>query len=430
MKEKTRVLVISYLPWRNDVNVGNTLSNLFSGMQDDFEFASIYFKGGRPSNSIASRYFYIPEKELLRSIVNRKPVGYVVEGNSAAREQPSSLYNRARTMRWESMLLAQDCIGILGKWKSSALDEFIRNYRPHMVFGPLGRVPAANILMCHIHRAYHIPLVTYAWDDHYSLHKTSLSPFFWAKTFLERKYIRRCAAESSFLYAITQEMCDEYSGYFHKECRLLFKSYPFNHAPAVPSGIHRPVKLVYMGNIALGRWQVLAQLARSIQEINRNGKKALLQIYTMSPKSDRIQKALNLEGCSQLMDPVPNDRLLSTMEGADILVHTEPVTRKGREFFRLSFSTKLTDYMYAGRCILACGGRTASISYLERNDAAIIVPEGEDFVPVLQNLLSQPDTILEYGKKAWDCGVRNHQRDCIRDMLCNDFNTIAQEVSL
>lgn len=36
-EEKIRVLVVSYLPWRNDVSVGNTLSNIFDGMQDKIE---------------------------------------------------------------------------------------------------------------------------------------------------------------------------------------------------------------------------------------------------------------------------------------------------------------------------------------------------------------------------------------------------------
>jgi len=40
-EEKIRVLVVSYLPWRNDVSVGNTLSNIFDGMQDKIELNKI-----------------------------------------------------------------------------------------------------------------------------------------------------------------------------------------------------------------------------------------------------------------------------------------------------------------------------------------------------------------------------------------------------
>ena len=43
-EEKIRVLVVSYLPWRNDVSVGNTLSNIFDGMQDKVEFLTSILK--------------------------------------------------------------------------------------------------------------------------------------------------------------------------------------------------------------------------------------------------------------------------------------------------------------------------------------------------------------------------------------------------
>ena len=36
---RLKVLVVSYLPWRNDVSVGNTLSNLFNGLQDRIEYS-------------------------------------------------------------------------------------------------------------------------------------------------------------------------------------------------------------------------------------------------------------------------------------------------------------------------------------------------------------------------------------------------------
>lgn len=64
--EKIRVLVISYLPWRNDVSTGNTLTNLFEGLQKKMEFANIYFKGGKPQNNVAEFHFYISEKQLAK----------------------------------------------------------------------------------------------------------------------------------------------------------------------------------------------------------------------------------------------------------------------------------------------------------------------------------------------------------------------------
>lgn len=427
MGEKLRILVVSYLPWRDDVSVGNTLTNLFDGMQGEVEFASIYFKGGRPDNHVASRHFYISEKELAKSMLTRKPVGCAVECEAPGeRRAGSAVYDKARQLRWESLLLAQDAIGLLGCWHSAALDEFIRDFRPQLVFGPLGRVPAANVMMRYIHERFEVPVIAYAWDDHYSLKKHSWSPFFWAKTLLERRYIRKCAQVSDFLYTITEEMRQEYRGYFGKECRLLSKAHDFSKTPDFRQEIGAPVRLVYMGNIGAGRWQVLARLAQALQRLNADGAKAVLNVYTMSPKSERMLRALNIEGTSRLMDPVPTEQVLATMGAADILVHVEPTTRRDLDFFRLSFSTKIVDYLYNARCILAVGGRTAAMAYLERNDAAVVVKDEEALEAELARLIGSPQIIWEYGRKAWECGKRNHQKSTLQRQLYADFLAAAE----
>lgn len=423
--DRIRVLVVTYLPWRNDVSVGNTLSNLFGGLQDRIQFANIYFKGGKPQNEVAESHFYIPESQLAKSIITRKPVGGAVqaekESGQSEKNKESGMYNKARQMRWESMLLAQDLIGLCGNWKSKELNDFIARFRPDIVFGPLGRVPAANVLMKYIHEQFHIPVVAYAWDDHYSLKKKSFSPFFWIKTFLERRYIRQCAAVSSYLYTITAPMKEEYQQYFNKDCRILYKGYEFSGEYMAKNGEEGPVRIVYMGNIGAGRWRVIAKFAQEVAELNREKKRAELLIYTMSPKSEKIEKALEIDGSSRLMKPVSSSEVLPTMRGADILLHVEPTNEKDRLFFRLSFSTKIVDYLYCGRCIFALGGRTAAMEYLLENDAAVVELREDQIRKRLAELLEDPERMRMYGQKAWECGVRNHQRGMIQNRIYHDF---------
>ncbi len=427
--EKIRVLVVSYLPWRDDTNVGNTLSNLFSGMQDDVEFASIYFKGGKPQNSIASSCFYIPEKQLAKSIITRKPVGSLIDSgraNESEENNDNNLYNKARQMRWESMLLAQDCIGLFGVWKSPELDRFIEEFKPDVVFGPLGRVPVSNLLMRYIHDKFGVPVIAYAWDDHYSLKKSSLSLFFWIKTFLERKYIRRCAEGSEYLYTITEPMRQEYEGYFNKECRILYKCYEFKGYAPVKEKVDNPVKIIYMGNIGSNRWKVIGKVAGALERVNAKEKKAELFVYTMSPISEKMKKAIEIDGVSSIMKPVSNDKILETMQSADILLHVEPTNKKDRQFFRLSFSTKIVDYLYNARCIFAIGGDTAAMDYLKRYDAAVVELDEDKIYERLNELISDKAAIVDYGRKAWICGERNHQKASIQNELLSSFRRAAK----
>lgn len=427
MKRKLRVLVVSYLPWRNDISVGNTLSNIFQGMEDRLEIASIYFRDDVPNNHIVSRYFHISEKLLVKHIINRKNTGEeVAVANNGKMHKFSNKYNQARRMRWEIMLLAQDMIGVLGKWKSEALEYFIKDFNPDIVFGPLGRVPVTNSLMSYVSKKFSIPLVTYPWDDHYSLKKVSYSPFFWVKTFVERHFIKKCAKQSTYMYAITKSMQKEYEGYFNKKIKLLYKGYNFNDPP-VKRTLNSPIKIVYMGNIGSGRWKIIANISTLINKINKStGRIFELYIYTLSPISTKIRKCLD-NGDSHLMKPVPSSEILNTMNASDILLHVEPTQRTERSFFRLSFSTKLVDYFYNGRCILAVGGETASMDYLRENDAAIVETDSTNLLRKLTEIANNPNVILEYSKKSWDCGCRNHQIGEIQKRVYDDFCAIINK---
>lgn len=425
MVRKLKILVVTYLPWSNDISVGNTLSNIFRGMEEKLEFANIYFREDIPNNDIVSRFFNISEKQLAKNIFRRKSTGKEVFPKKTEKKNFSSRYNKARSMRWDSMLLAQDLIGILGNWKSKALDEFVDSFQPDLVFGPLGRMPASNNLMIYISKKFDTPLVTYPWDDHYSLKKVAFSPFFWIKTFVERHAIKKCAKQCKYLYGITKTMCEEYAEYFHKDFKELYKGYVFDKMPDIKKATI-PLKFIYMGNLGSGRWQVLGKMAEAINKINKEGKKAEMFVYSMSPKTDAMTRALN-QGDSHLMLPVDNKEVLPTMRSADVLVHVEPTSLKDRLFFRLSFSTKLVDYFFNARCIFATGGETGSIKYLRDNDAAIVETDVHRIKEQIERLIHQPSLVEVYAKKAWKCGLDHHQIKSIQNGIYADFCNVIKK---
>lgn len=216
-------------------------------------------------------------------------------------------------------------------------------------------------------------------------------------------------------------MKEEYSQYFNKKCKVLYKAYDFSGEPEIKSNVEYPISIIYMGNVGAGRWKELGKVAQSVKAINKNEKKCFLKIYTMSPCTDEMEKALNIENASALLEPVSTADVLKTMQGADILLHVEPTGKRERNFFRLSFSTKIVDYLYNARCIVAVGGNTAAMSYLERNNAAVVIENESKIQEELEKLIDDPKKIEEYAHKGWECGKRNHQKKAIQDMIYSDF---------
>lgn len=51
------------------------LSNLFGGLQGDFEFAQIYCKSSLPNTSICKKFFQLSEADLVPSILGKCKMG-------------------------------------------------------------------------------------------------------------------------------------------------------------------------------------------------------------------------------------------------------------------------------------------------------------------------------------------------------------------
>jgi hypothetical protein len=429
--KKLKVLLVTSMPWREDNNIGNSYSNIFGDLEN-VEFAHIYCRAGIPQNKIVKKYFQITEGALIKNLLNpKKPTGkevFIREKDSDNKESNSSVYDKIRILRWEVFFLARDIIWQLGRWRTKELDEFVEDFNPDIIFGTLTYMPNINKLMVYLKEKLKKPMIIYSWDDVYSLNQSSLSPIFWFRKFIQRKHIRSCVKRCEFLYTITEQMQKEYAQYFNKECKMLYKGYDFVAPTISKEKITLPLKLIFMGNIGAGRWQTLSKLASTIHKLNTNNQRqvAVLDIYTLSPKSKDMIDKLSIEGTSNLRDIVATSVVMAVQQSADILVHVEPTTKSERLFYRLSFSTKIVDYFYNSRCILGIGGNTATLDYLKDQDAGIVVYDLNTLDKVLLNLVENPEIINQYASKAWDCGQRNHQRSELKKMLLDDFAKVSK----
>lgn len=417
-----KMLVATNLPWRTDVSVGNTLSNLLDGLEDELQITQVFFREGTPSNAFADRCFKIPERELAKSIVTRRPVGseILLKGSSAEGSPDEALslaYNRARQLRWDSLLLAQDLIGALGVWRSEELYRFVESFEPDLLFGALGRVPVVNDLLSDLSDRYSLPLFVYAWDDHYTVDRSRKSPFYRARVALEREGISRCAKRAQLIYSITPELGQLYEQAFSKEYRVLRKGYRFVERPRYASAGDE-IRMLYAGNIGAERWRVLAALVDAIGQ--RGGLPIRLDVYTHSPVSEEMRAALS-RGKSYLHPGVPASELPSLFEQSDVLVHVEATEPRERERCRYSFSTKIVDYLHAARCVLSLGGPTTATDYLRDNDAALVVNDLADIPTAIRGISENRGLIEEYAEKAWACGKRNHEIEDVQTMLMRDF---------
>lgn len=426
-----RILVVTSVPWRNDNSLGNSYSNIFKNIEA--EFANVYLQSGIPENEVVRSYFQITEKNLVKNIKNKSfSTGKIINLKDLAdvpTSKENSLYNVLRAKRWQIFFWGRELIWKLGDWKSDDLKAFLEDFNPDIIFAPLQTGMYINDVLSYIKIYTNKPMITYAWDDIYTLKQFSFSPLYWIDRFMQRSKIRRTVSLCEYLYVISEIQKNEYEKCLRKECRLLWKGYDFNVQPIISNKRNTPLKLLFSGNVFHGRWKTLKLIGHVLQKMNKDNVVAQLFIYTLSPVTSKIKKALGIPGSVFLMGGVSSDEVSKLQDEADILVHTEAFSLKDMLVARLSFSTKLVDYFYKRKCIFAVGKKeSASIDYLIKNDAAIIATSYDEITVKLSELINNANLIEQYKEKAWNCGKRNHQINNIKISLYKDFNALVREM--
>ena len=154
-------------------------------------------------------------------------------------------------------------------------------------------------------------------------------------------------------------------------------------------------------------------MADLLNKINGDEVKATLEVYSPDTVDEVTMARLN-NGCSKHCGFIPREKVGEVQQNADVVIFAEALEGKDSHAARLSFSTKITDYLSNSKCILAIGkGDIAPMDYFVRNDSAITATDEVQLEEKLRYILNNPQVIEEYGQKAFDCAKRNHNKEAI-----------------
>ncbi|MBQ2815062.1 MAG: hypothetical protein IJE65_00110 [Clostridia bacterium] len=408
-----KVLVIGINSWRDNTGI-NTLINFFKDW-DKENLAHLYTKSNLPKTEICDTFFRISENSVIKSVLKRSiKTGMIVENETVISDEDKKAAEEEKkryASKGKSSLILSICRELVwkfGKWKTKELDEFIENYDADILFLPI----YPTIYMCRIQK-YIIkktgkPAVTYLADDNYTYKSVSKNPLSLLHRFFLRRYVKYIVQESKQLMVIAPKQKEEYDKAFDKDSVVLTKGIDFSDLKFEPKQVSNPIKMVYTGKLIIGRDRSLSLIADALGEINKNGTRLELDIYTTETLSKKQQSALNRNGCS-VKGALSLDEVQAVQKAADILVFVEGLENRYKNIARLSFSTKITDYLKSGKCIFAIGDKEiAPIDYFNRYDSAITASSCDEVYKKLVEIIDNPEIINLYGEKAFNCGKENH----------------------
>lgn len=439
-RELPRVLVPSISVWQ-DKGTARTLPELFS-CWDNERIAQIYTKADIPHTTVCKRFFRINENAVMKSIFRRSvKTSAVVENSpdedggeeSAELLAEKKLYGREHRFRW-LLRLMREFVWLLGKWKTPELDRFISDFDPELLFVTIYPVVYMARLQRYIIKRTKLPVVCYLFDDNYSYKVCAGNPIAYIHRAWLRRNVKKLIKAADKLYVISPMQKEECDRLFGTNSEILTRFIDENGIDKSEQKPHDPIRMIYTGKLGNGRDEAIKRVAEAVADINGTAgrERITFSIYSGDTPVKKYREYYD-RGSNKFCGSVASDKISVLQKESDICLFAESLNRKHRYSARLSFSTKLTDYLSSGKCIFAVGDRgIAPIDYLIREACAVVVTDYDDIKPALLRLCDDRELIAEYGKRAISCGLKNHRKDEVltnfKSAMCGVYDAYNLEV--
>lgn len=413
-----KVLVLSIPPWNS---TSNTFSELFSGW-DKNSIANIYCRGGIPTSDVCNRYFCINESAVVKSIIKR---GVKTGGIVEKAEETKSVSAKKSPKHSELLSMIRDILWKIGKWNSPELKKFITDFNPDVILFPIESYTHFNNLSREVVKLTGKKAIGFLWDDNFTYKPHPTDVFFLIRRFFVRRNIKKTVTSCSKLFAINEKMQKEIKEVLGRDSVIITKGISSEISADVRERIF-PIKLCYAGKLIIGRDKTLALLSKAVKEVNGEDNKFELSIYSQTELSEKQKNEINLSG-NVLKGAVSREELKKIYEEADLLVFAEALSGKDKYAARLSFSTKITDYLSAGKAILALSPRDiAPTETLSENGTAIIAESYEELVKTLRFIAADPNVLNTHAERSELLAKLNHNINTIREKLYKELSEIER----
>lgn len=387
-----RILVISGLPMDSTASSSITIASLFENWPKD-QLAAVCVQSSPNSSSDKNEFFigglrWDGLAHLARLALRpwRHSVQEVPGGVPSSKSMPlgASIVYLLKT--------SAEFLPIFG---TSSLHKYIKEFRPDVIYSPLGTIKFIRLVDC-IATRHSLPVVPHFFDD-WPTQLYSRGPFSAHLRKILSGTIASLMRHVSIGLCIGDEMSVEYKSRYNIPFEPLMLAIADDKLVelAAPPMNRGQVILTYVGGLHLRRWKSILLLSHAI-----SGQDCSIRVF--APRQD-------LARYSNHFAHQPNVRLgtlavgeiPSALRESDILLHVESFDSDTSAYARLSVSTKLPQYMASCRPIIAIGPASlASIKLVKRAGCGIaITDESQD------SLCNATRSFVSDGQRRLNCAI-------------------------
>jgi glycosyltransferase involved in cell wall biosynthesis len=221
-------------------------------------------------------------------------------------------------------------------------------------------------------------------------------------------------------------MAEEYRERFKRPCEAFLNCADLRQFAVADGRPDRGLRFAYVGGLHLDRWRNLKEIGDALSRAS-GGSPVPAQLLIHAPAADLEQYAAALRESTGILlaEPLAPTDVPGALSRSDVLVHVESFRPEVMAYCRLSLSTKIPQYLAAGRPVLCYGpAALASCQYILRLGAGIVVGEQNTAALTAAVVRLRDDRQLRHclGANARAAAERHHdaraQRERFRALLC------------
>lgn len=409
-----KTLIVSGVPLRDDTNSGKTLQALFASFEAS-EIAQLYFSPDIPNSRICGSYYQLCEKQMITSffgIIKNRCGGRVEPqsfetANAAFNRNPLSITRNKRSL---PVRLLREMLWRISFWKNQSLKLWLEEENPDVIFAVMQDTNASVRTFNWLAKQTKCSIILYVTDDYYYDPENSHNLFRRLYYKKRQKLYKKLSGTIVKIIGCSEKITSAFTGVMgiKNKGNTIF-------TPSAAALLDIPYKqqtekeiiiMRYFGNLGLGRWQMLRALGTVISEINQNNIRAILEVYS-SDIDESTHKELTVENGCVFKGWVHGQEYLELLKSADIAVHIESFEKNNIRRTWGSVSTKIADYLGAGKCILAIGPKSvASIEHIK--DSAFLIDDLLLLKSGVEELINDADLRTKLQVLARESALKQH----------------------
>ena len=261
------------------------------------------------------------------------------------------------------------------------------------------------------------PLVTYLMDDWLAFEPGI------ALAFDTRRRGRTLLRDSAAWLSISPYLLSSTREFAGVDRPALVVHNPVSLAASPPAALAAPragrFRIGYAGSVWPMHWDAVAAVAQGVQRLSAAGTDIELVLFTdryfWGRHQDDWRRWKVVDG-----GLIPFAELGGALGGCDLLLVASSFEPSQAHMSRSSIQTKVTDYMAAGRPILACGPpQAASNEFLRRHDCALFAedPAPATIDAALRQCVAARGEGPAMARRAWEVVRREHDLVGVTDRL-------------